>query len=60
MSGNEQTPRQPRNAGDEVAPGTEGSGEDVCPDCHGSGWLHGAGLTICGGTGRVAHGAGGG
>jgi hypothetical protein len=24
------------NPGDEAAPGTMGTGEDVCPDCHGT------------------------
>jgi hypothetical protein len=60
MSGTEQTPRQPRNPGDEAAPGTPGSGDDVCPDCHGSGRLRGAPCATCGGTGRIVRGIGGG
>jgi DnaJ-class molecular chaperone len=47
-------PQQPDlNPGDEVKPGTEQSGEDVCPECHGSGWSSGAPCRNCGGTGRV-------
>ena len=41
------------NPGDEAAPGTAGTGEDVCPDCHGSGQLEGAQCETCGGTDLV-------
>ena len=29
--------REPMNPGDEVPPGTAYSGEDLCPECSGSG-----------------------
>ena len=48
------------NPGDEAVPGTPGTGEDVCPKCHGSGRLANRPCEICGGTGRVIRGIGGG
>lgn len=47
--------------GDEAPPGTPGTGEDVCPQCKGSG-KDGAGQDCvnCGGTGKVIEGVGGG
>jgi hypothetical protein len=52
------------NPGDEAAPGTPGSGEDVCPVCHGSGKLEVEGASQpcanCGGTGVIVEGIGGG
>src|SRR3982751_1314983 len=41
------------NPGDEAAPGTTGTGEDVCPDCHGKGRIDGAPCATCGGSGTV-------
>ncbi|CAB4914809.1 unannotated protein [freshwater metagenome] len=46
--------------GDEAAPGTPGTGEDVCPRCAGSGRVDDAECPECGGTGIVIHGVGGG
>jgi hypothetical protein len=47
--------------GDEAAPGTPGAGEDICAACEGSGKLEdGADCPMCGGTGRVMRGIGGG
>jgi DnaJ-class molecular chaperone len=43
----------PRNPGDEVAPGTPQTGENICPDCEGTGRRNGAPCAACGGTGRV-------
>lgn len=43
-----------RNPGDEAAPGTPQTGEDVCPECNGSGKK--ADQTMCpncGGTGVI-------
>jgi DnaJ-class molecular chaperone len=55
------TAGQPRvNPGDEAAPGTPGAGENVCPDCKGSGRLSNAPCKTCGGTGKVMEGIGGG
>ncbi len=48
------------NPGDEAAPGTEGTGEDVCPDCHGSGKINAQPCPACGGTGKVIRAIGGG
>lgn len=54
------------NPGDEAAPGTLGSGEDICEKCSGTGKLKGEGgkekgqCPFCGGTGRVTRGIGGG
>jgi DnaJ-class molecular chaperone len=57
-------PDQPLNPGDEAAPGTPGSGEDVCPVCQGSGNVQREGGAVpcsnCGGTGVVVEGIGGG
>ncbi len=48
------------NPGDEAPVGTEGTGEDVCPDCHGSGKLNAEECPACGGTGKVVRAIGGG
>lgn len=47
------------NPGDEAPPGTSGTGEDVCPACHGSGKLNGAPCGNCGGTGKITRAIGG-
>jgi len=50
----------PLNPGDEARPGTPGTGEDVCPQCSGSGSLaEGKPCPNCGGTGRIVRGIGG-
>ena len=47
--------------GDEAAPGTVGSGDDVCPVCAGSGKNAGGGdCPNCRGTGIITEGIGGG
>jgi len=46
--------------GDEAAPGTPGTGEDLCPVCGGSGKKNGADCPECEGTGRITQGIGGG
>ena len=33
------TPESSPNPGDDALPGTPGTGEDICPTCHGSGKL---------------------
>ena len=46
--------------GDEAPAGTPGAGENICPDCSGSGRHDGAGpCSTCGGTGRVIEAVGG-
>jgi DnaJ-class molecular chaperone len=49
-----------QNPGDEAPPGTVGSGEDVCPHCHGSGKMADGPCEVCGGTGKIIRGIGGG
>lgn len=47
--------------GDEAPPGTPGTGEDVCPDCSGTGIRKdGVECPTCEGTGRIIEGIGGG
>ena len=46
--------------GDQAAPGTPGTGENVCPRCNGSGSVDGAACPVCEGSGIVIEGIGGG
>jgi len=47
--------------GDEAAPGTPGTGENICPECKGTGKINGGKeCPNCGGTGKVVEGIGGG
>lgn len=47
--------------GDEAAPGTPGTGEDLCLECNGTGKLEGGKeCPSCGGTGKVVRAVGGG
>ena len=39
--------------GDEAAPGTPGTGEDICPKCGGSGSTDGKDCEFCLGRGRI-------
>jgi len=45
--------------GDMAPPGTPGTGENICPDCNGSGDLDGATCRTCDGSGKVIEGIGG-
>jgi DnaJ-class molecular chaperone len=45
--------------GDEAPPGTEGTGEDICPRCAGAGTADGGDCPECAGSGRVVKGVGG-
>jgi len=47
------------NPGDQAAPGTPGTGEDICPRCGGDGEIDGQECENCGGTGRIVVGIGG-
>jgi hypothetical protein len=47
------------NPGDEAAPGTPGTGENLCRNCNGTGRIEGGGCPECGGTGKVIEGIGG-
>jgi hypothetical protein len=50
----------PMSPGDEARPGTPGTGEDICPQCNGSGKIaRGERCPNCEGTGRVVRGIGG-
>ncbi len=52
---------KPLNPGDEAAPGTPGTGEDICPVCSGTGKSKdGKDCPNCGGTGIIIEGIGGG
>ena len=56
----EAEPERPQlNPGDEATPGTPGTAEDICPDCHGDGRVDGKPCATCGGSGRVVRGIGG-
>ena len=46
--------------GDDAPPGTPGTGENVCPECNGSGRLGNKPCPNCGGTGKIVEGIGGG
>lgn len=50
---------RPLAPGDQAAPGTPGVGENVCPDCKGTGRLENRPCPTCGGTGKVQDGVGG-
>ncbi|HVY56677.1 MAG TPA: hypothetical protein VHA77_02385 [Xanthobacteraceae bacterium] len=52
-------PAQMLNPGDEAPPGTIGTGEDVCPRCHGRGVADGGRCPDCGGTGKIIRAIGG-
>lgn len=45
--------REPKKPGDEVAPGTAQSGENLCPHCRGTGRHGDEKCPECAGTGRV-------
>ena len=49
----------PMSPGDEAPAGTAGTGEDICPQCGGSGKLAGRECPTCEGTGKVTVGIGG-
>jgi RecJ-like exonuclease len=48
------------NPGDQAEPGTPGAGENVCPECKGSGRIGVTSCPACGGTGKIVEGIGGG
>jgi DnaJ-class molecular chaperone len=51
---------QPMAPGDQAAPGTPGTGKNVCPRCNGSGTIDGGTCPTCDGSGTVIEGIGGG
>jgi hypothetical protein len=53
-------PKAPLRPGDEAPEGTPGTGEDICPECNGSGKAaRGERCRHCDGTGRITRGIGG-
>ncbi|HEX7933648.1 MAG TPA: hypothetical protein VF573_11330 [Paraburkholderia sp.] len=56
----EQQDNKPLNPGDEAPPDAPGVGEDICRACHGAGTVEGIQCAVCGGTGKVLQGIGGG
>ena len=50
---------RPLNPGDEAPPETPGTGEDICPDCQGTGRRGGRDCPTCAGTGKIIEGVGG-
>lgn len=50
---------EPVHPGDQAEPGTPGTGENLCPDCGGSGRIDSGDCPTCDGTGRVIEGIGG-
>ena len=53
------TSTQISSPGDEVPPGTPGSGEDVCPRCGGSGRIEAQPCDNCSGSGKITRAIGG-
>lgn len=51
---------EPLKPGDEAAPGTPGTGENICRRCGGSGEQDGETCPVCGGTGKITEGLAGG
>ena len=45
--------------GDQAEPGTPGTGENICPDCKGTGRLDGRTCQTCQGSGKIVEGIGG-
>ncbi len=50
---------QPLNPGDQAAPGTPSTGENLCPRCGGSGRVDAGECPTCQGAGKVVEGIGG-
>lgn len=46
--------------GDQAPPGTPGTGENVCPECNGTGKTDGRACGNCAGTGIIVEGISGG
>ena len=51
--------RAPLNPGDVAPEGTQGTGENICPNCGDTGENAGKPCFFCGGTGRIIQGVGG-
>ena len=51
---------EPIAPGDDAPPGTPSTGENICPECSGTGKLNDKPCPNCAGTGRIVEGVGGG
>ncbi len=60
MSAKERDQKPKLYPGDQAEPGTPGAGENLCPECNGTGKLGPNDCPICGGTGVVIEEIGGG
>jgi DnaJ-class molecular chaperone len=47
------------NPGDQASPGTPGTGENICPECKGTGQVDAHPCRNCGGSGKIIEGVGG-
>jgi RecJ-like exonuclease len=47
------------NPGDQAKPGTSGTGENICPECKGTGRIDVTPCPNCGGLGKIIEGVGG-
>ncbi|HSV29657.1 MAG TPA: hypothetical protein VLL76_08855 [Candidatus Omnitrophota bacterium] len=56
---NQPTEHPRPHPGDDAAPGTPGTGEDICRQCNGTGKVDGRICDNCDGTGVVIEGIGG-
>ena len=56
LSGSWRMNERPEAPGDEAAPGTPGTGENLCRHCGGTGEHDGKPCPVCGGTGKVIEG----
>jgi hypothetical protein len=54
------SPRVKPAAGDDAPAGSPGTGENLCPECDGSGRIGNRSCPNCDGTGKVTEGIGGG
>jgi hypothetical protein len=52
--------QEPMNPGDVAPAGTPGTGQNVCPECNGTGDVDGKECPNCEGLGTVIEGVGGG
>jgi len=50
---------RPMKPGDEAPAGTQGTGENICPVCHGTGRIGTSSCANCSGTGKITTGIGG-
>lgn len=54
------SPDTTERPGDQAAPAAPGAGENICPECSGTGKVNGHPCDQCKGTGKIVTGIGGG